>query len=58
MAEPIPTEVREAIARELVAAEFRAGEFHHALSRKYGVGAKTVGLIAARLKREAACPTS
>lgn len=51
MAEPIPDETREAIARDLIANEFRAGEYHYALSRKYGVGAKTIGLLAARLKR-------
>lgn len=46
------TEIREAIVAELERNEFRAGEFHEVLGRKYGFSAWTIRMIAARAKRE------
>ena len=52
MPQRIPEKVRRAIAEELRAAEFRAGEFLTVLAKKYCVGRFTVQQISVRAKRE------
>lgn len=53
MGVPIAKEVRQAIAADVRASEFRAGEFYYMLARKHGVSYYTVRQIAVQTKRAA-----